>query len=567
MKIKLSSFTYAHVKKFQRPAFITLLVGVLLFLPFRIVTQAFSGENPFAPEIANANAAATISFPLLYTFNSAGTLYEASPMTNSTSPYLWLNSGTSMIIANGVGETGSSQGSFRLFMRDTVQNPSAQIYVDRVADNLSNTANIHGYNGESVIARYEDANNYYYAGIRTDGAVVIKKKTNGVYQTLASKQIFPGTYNATTNPDLIPLGQWIGLKLVVATASSGEPVLSLYTDIGRTGAWHLALSVVDDPAKFGSAVTGSGLVGVQSDYANAQFSNFLIASANPPPTTPPPTTTYDSVVLSDSPVMYLTMGGAASGSESDKTGHGNNGTYKGGTPLSVVMPNGDMAADFNGSSQYLTVPSAPALSIPTTHELTWEGWIRPNTLQFANVSSDGYVDWMGKCQNYSPACEWEARMYNAVTSQNRPDRLSAYVFNSSAGLGSAADWQPNTNLLQAGQWLHVVAEYQTLTTPSGCSSAYPGSINIWVNGVEQNFADHSPTGCMSQFNITPKAGSSPLDIGTMAMDTWFKGAVGKVAVYNYLLTQTQINNHFQAMTGAQSSGSCGATCTIPVPTP
>ena len=72
---------------------------------------------------------------------------------------------------------------------------------------------------------------------------------------------------------------------------------------------------------------------------------------------------------------------------------------------------------------------------------------------------------------------------------------------------------------------------------------------------------------MSQLSVKPKALSSPLDIGTVAMDTWFAGAIGKVAIYNYLLTQAQINAHYRAMTSAQPSGSCRTTCTIPVPTP
>ena len=152
-------------------------------------------------------------------------------------------------------------------------------------------------------------------------------------------------------------------------------------------------------------------------------------------------------------------------------------------------------------------------------------------------------------------------MYSTNTSQGRGNRLSAYAFNPSAGLGSAADWQPVSGLIQAGKWLHIVAEYDTTTTPSGCSSATPGSINIWVNGIKQNFGSHVPTGCMSQYSIVPRANNSPLNIGTMALDTWFKGAVGKVAVYDHLLSQSQINAHFTAMTGKVPSGSCGASCT------
>src|SRR6185369_138026 len=101
----------------------------------------------------------------------------------------------SLAIANGVGTsvTGSID-TLILFNRTPIQNVSAQLYVMRVKDNLSNVANQHPYNGNSVLARYVDVNNYYYAGIRADGYAVIKKKTNGAYQTLVQKKILAGTY-------------------------------------------------------------------------------------------------------------------------------------------------------------------------------------------------------------------------------------------------------------------------------------------------------------------------------------------------------------------------------------
>ncbi len=280
------------------------------------------------------------------------------------------------------------------------------------------------------------------------------------------------------------------------------------------------------------------------------------------PATVPASTAYDALVLSEKPTLFLAMNSGSSGSERDLSGNGNSGTYRGGTPQKATLPNGDSAANFNGSGQYLTVPSDSSLSIPTTGKLTWEAWIRPDTLQFSEVSGDGYVDWMGKCQDYSPNCEWEARMYSTRTPEDRPNRLSAYVFNPSAGLGSGADWQPQDGLIKSGQWLHVVAEYDMSARPSECSSSYPGTINIWVNGIKQNFDKHAPTGCMSQYKIKPKAGSSPLNIGTMSMDTWFEGAVGKVAVYDHLLSESDIRSHYEAMTGKQPSGSCGSTCTL-----
>jgi hypothetical protein len=273
--------------------------------------------------------------------------------------------------------------------------------------------------------------------------------------------------------------------------------------------------------------------------------------------------TYDRTVVVDSPVAFWDVN-PRFGTETDLSGNGNTGTYQGGSPAVAAMPNGDQAAVFNGSSQFLTVPSKASLSISTTGSLTWEIWISPTVLQFPNASSDGFVEVMGKCANFSPTCEWESRMYSATNAQNRCDRMSAYAFNLTAGLGSGADWQPVCGLLQAGQWLHVVGEYSTLSQPADCPNApdFPGAIDIWVNGVKWNQAVHNPTGCMSQFNVAPQAAGSPLNIGTMSRDTWFEGAIAKVAIYNYQLTQAQITNHYQVMTGKAPTGSCGSTCSF-----
>jgi hypothetical protein len=273
---------------------------------------------------------------------------------------------------------------------------------------------------------------------------------------------------------------------------------------------------------------------------------------------------YDDVVLADHPVAYWAMRHAA-GQEPDLTGHGHDGSYVAGTPGPASLPNADVAADFDGATQYLTVPSSAALSIPTTHSLTWEAWIRPDVLQFPHEDpSSGAVAWMGKCEQYAPSCEWEARLYSLQTNEtpNRPNRFSAYAFNPGAGLGSGADWQPAANVVAAGHWYHVVGEYTTLSQPAGCASSaqYPGSLDIWVNGVEWDQSAHGDTGCMSQYQVVPTAGNSAVNIGTMATDSWFAGAIGKVAIYDYLLTDAQITQHYRAMTGQSPTGSCAATC-------
>jgi hypothetical protein len=122
-----------------------------------------------------------------------------------------------------------------------------------------------------------------------------------------------------------------------------------------------------------------------------------------------------SAILADGPVAYWAMNkfsGTETGSHRQQPHRHVSRRHHD----ARALPNGDQAADFNGSSQYVSVPSSAAFSIPTTHNLTWEAWIRPDVLQFPNDSS-GYVDWMGKCQDYSPTCEWEARMYSTTTAR------------------------------------------------------------------------------------------------------------------------------------------------------
>jgi hypothetical protein len=317
-------------------------------------------------------------------------------------------------------------------------------------------------------------------------------------------------------------------------------------------------------------VTALSNVGIIVDTTTSllRFGNFAISNSI--------ASVYEQTILGDRPVAFWGVS-AAAGTEADLTGNGNTGQYLGGQPSVSTMPNGDQVAMFNGATEYLNILSNPSFSIPNTKYLTWEVWIRPDVLQFPHSDGTGdYVDIMGKCATYDspPTCEWESRMYNTNTpgeNPPRPNRMSAYVFNPTAHFGAGADWQPVAGLIQPGQWYHIVGEYTTdpNLTPAGCPDAasFPGAVNIWVNGVKWSQPNHAPTGCMSQgsgsgIQVTPVANDSPLNVGTMATDTWFEGAIGKVAIYNYLLTQGQITNHYQMMTGKQPTGSCGNTCTF-----
>lgn len=439
------------------------------------------------------------------------------------------NAGQSWLDESPEVATSSSESHSSLVVGPAFSNPlTFSVSVNTVAQLRQGSAP-NPWEVAWVIWHYTANNSFNYFIAKPNGWELGKETPSG--------QVFL----ATGSTPAFPIGQWYKIQISETTQNT----ITVYVNN------HQITTFTDTQNPY-----TSGSIGLYDEDAHVEFKNVAVT-----------TNAYDQTALGDQPVAFWDVSATAN-TEVDITGNGNTGTYQNGTPSTSSMPNGDPVAVFNGSNQYLTIPSNASFSIPTTGNLTWEAWIQPDVLQFPHSDSTGdYVDFMGKCDQYSPTCEWESRMYNTSTpneNPGRPNRLSAYVFNPSAGLGSGADWQPASSVIQAGQWLHVVAEYTTQSQPPNCpnASTYPGSINIWVNGVEWNQADHAPTGCMSQFSVTPQANNSPLNIGTMALDTWFEGAIGKVAIYNYLLSQTQINNHYQIMTGNQPTGSCGDTCSF-----
>ena len=60
-----------------------------------------------------------------------------------------------------------------------------------------------------------------------------------------------------------------------------------------------------------------------------------------------------------------------------------------------------------------------------------------------------------------------------------------------------------------GQTEYVYSDVPSSPSATTCQniSAYPGSINIWVNGVKWDQAAHDPTGCMSQYKVAQRAQS------------------------------------------------------------
>jgi hypothetical protein len=245
---------------------------------------------------------------------------------------------------------------------------------------------------------------------------------------------------------------------------------------------------------------------------------------------------YDKQVLSLSPALYLTFSNPSAPTQVDLSGHGHTATYlpAGDPPSEVAMPNGDMAADFNGRSQYAQVASSEPLSVTDTGCMTIEAWIMPTTLQFPHEEGTGYVYVLGK--GAPDKYEYGMRMYSATNTEVpvRPNRISGYVWNLAGGLGSGAYFQ---DPVKVNQWIMV-----TVVLDDRPSVLWPdGYVAIYKDGVLRGQVS------MDQYDVDPKASSAPLCIGTRDGDSYFEGAIGKVAIYDRILSSAQIAATYNAM--------------------
>jgi Concanavalin A-like lectin/glucanases superfamily len=253
---------------------------------------------------------------------------------------------------------------------------------------------------------------------------------------------------------------------------------------------------------------------------------------------------YDRQVLSLGPVLYLTLAHPSSPTEADLSGNGNTATYlpANDRPAQATLPNGDPAAEFNGLGQYVKVASASTLSVPRTGCLTVEAWIQPATLQFPHEEGTGYVYILGK--GTSGKQEYALRIYSIKNSESpvRPNRISAYAFNLAGGLGSGAYFQDK---VAAGEWIMV-----TFVIDAKKSPTWPdGYVAIYKNG------DLRGRVSLGQYDVKPKASTAPFCIATRNYDSYFEGAIGKVAVYDFVLSRAEIAATYNAMfsTGTRAS--------------
>jgi len=242
---------------------------------------------------------------------------------------------------------------------------------------------------------------------------------------------------------------------------------------------------------------------------------------------------YDAQVLADRPLLYLPLAAPLGATYEPDKGQGAHVSRYHGNPRKTLLPNGERATVFDGATQYVEVDDKADLSVSKGRAITLEAWMRPDTLQFPNDEGDGYVHWAGKGETGQH--EYVLRMYSLNNSANRPNRISGYAFNPDGGLGSGSYFQDS---LQAGRWIHVAVVINAHIRPG---DPLKQTVSIFKNGVLRK------TTSLSQFQVTPRPGNAPLRLGTRDLRSFFKGALGKFALYGYPLSEAQLKAHYQLM--------------------
>jgi hypothetical protein len=230
------------------------------------------------------------------------------------------------------------------------------------------------------------------------------------------------------------------------------------------------------------------------------------SSTPPPPPPPPPSGPYAPGVVADAPAGYWRLGETSGTSAADSAGN-STGTYVGATLNAASLlaaDTGNQAAGFSGTSQYVRVPSATALS--PSARVSVEAWIKPTT-----VPTSGFRGITAKAESY-------ALQFNA-------GRLEFTIIQGA----TRRRLQAPAGAIVAGSTYHVVGTYDGTTQ------------RLYINGVQS--AQAALTGAIN-------VNANNLTIGSWnGTSEFFQGTIDEVAVYPAALSAARVTAHYQAGSG------------------
>lgn len=219
-------------------------------------------------------------------------------MSQSASREFWLNSGALLFFEGGFGRTiqgelpsddpwrlayarsnpGDTDGGFhpqnvfRLVTRQALANVGQRLTFRIARIHASASANRNASNGVFLFQHYLDGDNLYVGGIRVDGNAVIKKKIAGRNFTMGIAGVFPGGYDRSRNPSVLPQDRSIALETHTRSEPDGTVTIQVQID------GSLVLQANDDGRSFGGrAIAEPGLIGIRTDFMDVTFSEYRVS--------------------------------------------------------------------------------------------------------------------------------------------------------------------------------------------------------------------------------------------------------------------------------------------------
>jgi hypothetical protein len=202
--------------------------------------------------------------------------------------------------------------------------------------------------------------------------------------------------------------------------------------------------------------------------------------------------------------------GETSGTTANDASGLNPGAYKNGAllaqPSLLAADSANRSVRFDGTNDYVNIPSSSSSSLSPTSKVSVEAWIKPNALpsagNFASVAS--------KAESYSL--------------QFNGPRIEFTIMQA----GARRRLQAPAGAIAIGQTYHLLGTYDGTTQ------------RLYVNGVE--VASAALTGAIT-------ANSNPLNIASWNGGSEpLNGTVDEVAVYTSALSAARVNAHYEAGT-------------------
>jgi hypothetical protein len=277
----------------------------------------------------------------------------------------------------------------------------------------------------------------------------------------------------------------------------------------------------------------SGMAGLVGRVAHAAPPNKLALDS------------YRSLILAAKPLGYWRLGESSGAVAADETGSRHNGWYMKQPKMGergAIFGDSNTSITLDGKS-YVEIPDHPAFSQPTSGAgLTVEVWMRPDKLDFADAAPVKYIHWLGKGD--AGRFEWGFRFYTRGDGE-RPNRISAYIWNPSGQLGAGAYFQDR---LVAGKWIHVVACYEPGDATAGLRRA---GVRIYKDGVFRLGPPSKGTlyNNPPDWQIMPQRGTAPVRLGTRDGKGFFIGGLDEVAIYPRVLSPEEIRWHYEVGAG------------------